>query len=54
MNRTLQAQAWNKGEMDIEKLTTKEACIPENEYETLQVTEYLQSLEVEPKHNFQP
>jgi len=40
--------------MDIEQLTAKEACIAKNEDETLQVTEYLQSPEVEPKHNFQP
>lgn len=40
--------------MGIEQLTTKEACISENEDETLQVTEYLQSPEVEPKHNCQP
>ncbi len=40
--------------MSIEQLTTKEACITENEDEMLQVTEYLQSPEVEPKQNFQP
>lgn len=40
--------------MGIEQLIAKEACIAENEDEMLQVTEYLQSLEVEPKHNFQP
>ena len=33
--------------MGIEQLTTKEACIAENEDETLQVTECLQSPEVE-------
>jgi len=37
--------------MGIEQLTTKEACIVKNEDETMQVTEYLQSPEVEPKHN---
>ena len=40
--------------MSIEQLTGKEACIAENEDETLQVTEYLQSPEVELKHNCQP
>jgi len=40
--------------MGIEQLTAKEACIAENEDETMQVTEYLQSPEVETKHNFQP
>lgn len=40
--------------MGIEKLTAKEACIAENDDETLQVIEYLQSPEVEPKYNFQP
>jgi len=34
--------------MGIEKLTAKEACIVENEDKMLQVTEYLQSPEVEP------
>jgi len=34
--------------MGIEQLTAEEACIAENEDETLQVTEYLQSPEVEP------
>ena len=40
--------------MGIEQLATKEACIAENEDETLRVTKYLQSPEVEPKHNCQP
>jgi len=35
-------------EMDVEHVTTKEACITENEDETLQGTKYLQSPEVEP------
>ena len=39
--------------MGIEQLTAKEACIAENEDETLPVTEYLLSPEVEQKHNCQ-
>jgi len=37
--------------MDIEHVTTKEACIIENEDETLQGTEYLQSPKVEPNNH---
>jgi len=40
--------------MGIEQVTTKEACIAENEDEMLQVTKYLQSPKVEQKHNCQP
>lgn len=54
MNITHQAQAQNKEEMGIEQVTAKEACTVENEDEMLQVTKYLQSPEIEPKHNFQP
>lgn len=40
--------------MDNGQLTTKEACIAENEDETLQGTKCLQSPEVEPYIKFQP
>ncbi len=54
MNTTHQAQAQNREEMGIEQLTAKEAYIAENEDEMLQVTKYIQSPEVELKHNCQP
>ena len=40
--------------MDSEHVIAKEACIYENEDETLQVTECLQSPEFEPYIKFQP
>lgn len=35
MNKIIQVQVQNRREMDIEHVTTKEACITENEDETL-------------------
>ena len=54
MNTVPQAQAQNREEMDNEHITTKEACIAENEDETLQVIGCLQSPEVEPYIKCQP
>ena len=40
--------------MDSERLITKEACISENEDETVQATKCLQTPEIEPYIKFQP
>jgi len=52
MNNLLKCKLRTKEKMDIEHITTKEACIHQNEDENLEGTEYQQSPEVEPLLHF--